>query len=387
MTSSFSKIVAGATRRPCSILIAAVAAALVAPAAAQAAQGFVGVTDHDQVVRLADQTLPGVSTPVTVRGLRQGDAIIALDRAPSGALLALGRSSAIYTLHTKAARVTEKLPPFTGSIDADGPVTFAVAADGRTVRVIARGLDAVVDLANGAVVPSPPLAYAPGDPHAGQTPALAADTLPDGLLVGVDVTAGDFVVQRSVGGPLVTSAAVPGTFQNPTRLTVAGDGSAWLAARLGSNNGRDYEQSRLVRFDPATGAVSHGNGPYLMRELVALAAVGSTPADNTVPRATITVPRHESLASIRRHHGVVSSVRVSEGGQTAVTVSDPRGRTIGFGFALRDDPGRLTITSYANSRGRSELGRLVGERVRLHFTVHDFAGHKRVFDRWTTIAR
>ena len=78
--------------------------ALLAPGVAHAAQsshdaqGFVGVTDTGRVVRFSDRTLPAISTPVAVSGLSGGDAIVALDRAPSGELLALGRSSAIYTL-------------------------------------------------------------------------------------------------------------------------------------------------------------------------------------------------------------------------------------------------------------------------------------------------
>jgi hypothetical protein len=310
-----------------------------------------------------------------------------LDRAPSGQLLALGRSSAIYALDPSAGRATEKLAPFAGSIDPGAPVTFSISPDGQAALVIAPGVDANVSLAGGPATPAPPPAYAPGDPHAGQMPALAVDALSDGRLAGIDAAHGDFVAQQSAGGPLSTSTAVPGALENPIRVTVAPDGSVWLAAKLGANNGREYDQSRLVRFDPATGRVSRADGPYLSRELVALAAVGPVPVPTAPPTAQITVPTRESRRAIDAHHGIVARVRLSEGGQVVVSTRDRSGRVLGFGLSSRDDAGTLTITSMSSARDLRELRRLTGTRVELRFTVHDFAGHRRAYDRWTEIAR
>ena len=373
------------------ILAIMLAAALPAPGVAHAAQsrhdahGFVGVTDTGRLVRFSDRTLPGTSTPVAVSGLRDGDAIVALDRAPSGELLALGRSSAIYALDPSTGRATEKLAPFAGSIDPGAPVTFSIAPDGDTALVIAPGVDENVSLAGGAATPSPAPAYAPGDPNAGKTPALAADALSDGRLAGIDAAHGDFVVQQSAGGPLTTSTAVPGALENPIRVTVAPDGSVWLAAKLGANNGREYHQTRLMRFDPTTGRIGHADGPYLPRELVALAAVGPVLVPTAPPSAQITVPTRESLRAIDAHHGIVARVRLSEGGQVVVSTRDRSGRSIGFGLGTRDDAGSLAITSVSNARDLRELRRLTGTRVQLRFTVHDFAGHMRAYDRWTEI--
>lgn len=373
------------------ILAVMLAAALPAPALAHAAQsshdaqGFVGVTDTGRVVRFSDRTLPAISMPVAVSGLRAGDAIIALDRAPSGELLALGRSSAIYTLDPRTGRASQRLTPFTGSIDPSAPVTFSIAPDGTTALVMGPGVDENVNLTTGTATPAPPPAYAPGDPHAGQTPALAADALSDGRLAGIDAAHRDFVVQQSAGGPLTTSTAVPGALENPTRVTVAPDGSVWLAAKLGANNGREYHQTRLVRFDPATGRVSRANGPYLSIELVALAAVGPVPVPTAAPQAQITLPARESLREIDAHHGIVARVRLLEGGQVVVSTRDRSGRSIGFGFDTRDDAGSLAITSTSNAKDLLELRRLTGTRAQLRFTVHDFAGHMRAYDRWTEI--
>jgi Domain of unknown function (DUF4394) len=345
----------------------------------------VGVTDTGRVVRFSDRTLPAISTPVAVSGLRGGDAIVALDRAPSGELLALGRSSAIYTLDPSTGRATQKLAPFTGAIDPNAPVTFSIAPDGMTALVMGPGVDENVSLASGMATPAPPPTYAPGDPHAGQTPAVAADALSDGRLAGIDVAHGDFVMQQSPGGPLITATAVPGALENPTRVTVTANGAVWLAAKLGANNGREYHESRLVRFDPATGRVSRANGPYLPLELVALAAVGPVPAPTAPPTAQITVPSRASLREIDGHHGIVARVRLSEGGQVVVSTRDRGGRAIGFGLGTRDDAGSLTITSTSNAKDLRELRQLTGRRVQLRFAVHDSARHMRVYARWTEI--
>jgi hypothetical protein len=250
---------------------------------------------------------------------------------------------------------------------------------------MASGVDENISLASGAATPAPPPAYAPGDPHAGQTPVLAADALPDGRLAGLDAAHGDFVVPQSAGGVLTTSTAVPGALENPARVTVAPDGSVWLAAKLGANNGREYRQSRLVRFDPATGRASHAHGPYLGVELVALAAVGPVPVPAAPPHAQIMVPTRELLRDIDAHHGIVTRVRLSEGGQVVVSTRDRSGRTLGFGFDTRDDAGSLAITSMSNAKELRELRRLAGTQVRLDVRVHDFAGHVRTYDRSTEI--
>lgn len=371
----------------------ALAAALLAPGMAQAApsthdaQGFAAMTDTGRVVQFADATIPGISTPTAVSGLRAGDAIVALDRAPSGQLLALGRSSAIYTLDPSTGQATQTLAPFTGSIDPNDPVTFTVAPNGATALVMTPSVDVQVDLATGAATPATALAYAPGDPHAGLTPALVADTEPDGRLVGVDVAHGDFVVQQRPGGPLTTSTAVPGALAAPTRITVASDGSAWLTTKLVGSNGRQYRQSRMVRFDPSTGKVTHAGGPYMLRELGALASVGPVSVPTAPPRATISIPRRESLRVVDARHGILARVRVSEGGQVVVSTRDPRGHAIGFGLGTRDDAGTVTVTSTSNAHGLRDLRHLIGRRVRMHISVHDFAGHTRVYDRWTQIVR
>jgi hypothetical protein len=285
--------VARAKRRQSSVFVPVVALVLAAPSVAHAAQGFVGVTNRGQVVRLSDQTLPGVSTPVRLSGLRSLDSLVAVDRAPSGALLALGRSSAIYTLDAVRGRVRQTLPPFTAAIHGEGPLTFTVAAGGSTRDRSGRRR-------GGGSRDGCGVAGGPADVRAGRlarrTAGGARHRHAAGRATGrVRRRGGQLVVQRAAGGPLSTSTALPGGFGEPTRITVAPDASAWLSARRPTGE----SQSRLVRYDSATGRVGDADGPYLVRDLVALAAVGPVPNDTRAPSARISVPPRESLRTLR----------------------------------------------------------------------------------------
>src|SRR3954469_25398924 len=166
-------------------LVAAVVAslALAVPAAAGAADSFVGVTDGTKLVQFHSDTLPGLSTPVAIGGLPAGEQVLALDRAPSGDVLAVSTAGTLSALDADRARVTRRVASLAGPIPAEAPTTLAVAADGATARVLPPGRDVVVDLAAGAVTRN----------DAAPSTAIAADLLPDGTLRGVDVASGHAV--------------------------------------------------------------------------------------------------------------------------------------------------------------------------------------------------
>lgn len=87
----------------------------------------------------------------------------ALDRTPDGRLLGLGSSSAIYTIDLKAMTAKLRLAAV-GAPVPEGAVTFAVAADGTTARLIAGGRDLTIDLRSGTTTQ-----------NAAQAPPVAAD--------------------------------------------------------------------------------------------------------------------------------------------------------------------------------------------------------------------
>ena len=79
--------------------------------------------------------------------------------------------------------------------------------------------------------------------------------------------------------------ATPFPDLQPERSTVASDGSVWTAANLTDKPNRPA-QSRLVRYDPATGQITGQDGAFLGVRLDALTADGPVADDKTAPNAT-----------------------------------------------------------------------------------------------------
>ena len=147
----------------------------------------------------------------------------------------------------------------------------------------------------------------------------------------------------------------------------------WTAAKAG----RD-PQSRLVRYDPATSRISGHNG--LGVELAALADDGAVADDTTKPTATVSgsvLHRH-----VKRGHSYYTGVRVTvdEGGRRFGTLR-LGDKIAGFGLVSRYTAGTSSL-QIGPSRGDA-LRKAAAEhrRARVHLTVRDWAGNKRIYDR------
>ena len=239
---------------------AALAAAVIAPSAAHAAEGFTAVTSAGQIVQLHSDSSPGLSGIHKVTGLAAGERIVGLDRAPSGELLALTSAGNIASVDRDTGKATAKFAaPVTAAVDPNAALTFAVAPDGASARIITAGRDVTINLATGPRRPARASASPPGDPNAGVQAAAALDYAADGRLIGVAAGQGAYAVQTAAGAAtLQTLAATPFPNLEPERSTVASDGSVWTAANLTDKPNRPA-QSRLVRYDPATGQVNGQN--------------------------------------------------------------------------------------------------------------------------------
>jgi hypothetical protein len=371
---------------------AALGAALVTPSAAHAAEGFTGVTTAGQVAVFQSDSLPGVKSLVAVSGLGAGEQVVGLDRAPDGALLALTSAGNLATLDPATGKATMKYGhPVTAAIDPlAGALTFAVAPDGATARIIVAGRDETVTLATGATAAtSPALAFAVGDANAGADPGAAVDFGPDGRLLGLSAARGAFVAETAPrGGTLSTLAALPFTAAAPVRATVGSGGIVYAVSALRGPSAASPAQSRLVRFDPATGRVTGQNGTFFGQRLGAIASTGGVPDDTTKPTATIsgrTLRRHVSRGRAS-YTGV--SLKVSEPGQVVASLR-LRGRLVGFGLVSTDVAGRVQL-QVVPRKGTSALLRSAaadGRRALLHLTVHDWAGNQRAYDRAVRLAR
>jgi hypothetical protein len=361
------------TRSPKTPLLAAALAGLTlaAPAAAHAADAFVGVTDGNQLVHFSSDTIPGLSVAESIDGLPGGERLVALDQSSSGELIALGRSGTLYGLGTggNRAKVTRTTGGFGLLIPPDSSATLTVAPDGKSARVIAAGRDKTVDLTTGAVTADAPAAAA----------SVAADLGADGVLRGVD-PASNSVVTLDAGGEH-TVASLGGTqTHSPTAVTTAPDGVLWITTAL-SPRPNAPKQSHLLRFDPKTGQL-HAVNTYLFQQLDALASVGTTPDDTTAPTVSVHIPR-QNLKSALKHRGYIAEITTSEPGQTVMSARVGSSyRAFGFDTAIHG--GKIRVLAFSK-QGR--IRATAGHRVRLHIAVHDWAGNTKVLDRYFILAR
>ncbi|HEX5924873.1 MAG TPA: hypothetical protein VFY45_13655 [Baekduia sp.] len=351
------------------LLVAALAGlTLAAPAAAHAADAFVGVTDGNQLVHFSSDTIPGLSAATSIDGLPGGERIVALDAGAPGELIALGRSGTLYALDAAQHKVTRTAGGFGLPIAPESSATLSVASDGKSARVIAAGRDRTVDLTSGAVTADAPAAA-----------NLAADLGTDGVLRGVDPASNSIVTLDGSGEHVVASLGDTRT-HNPTAVTTAPDGVLWITTGL-QPRPRGYKQSHLLRFDPKTGQL-HAINSYLFRQLDALAAVGTTPEDTTAPKVSVHIPR-QSIKSALRHRGYIAEITTSEPGQTVMSARVGSSYRA-FGFATAIHGGKLRVLA---SSKQPRIRATAGHRVRLHIAVHDFAGNTKVLDRYFTLAR
>jgi Domain of unknown function (DUF4394) len=363
---------------------AALAAAVIAPSAANAAEGFTAVTSGGDVVQLHSDSVPGLTGIHKVTGLAAGERIVGLDRTPTGELLGLTSAGNLASVNRDTGKATPRFPaPVTTAVAANAPVTFAVTPDGATARIITPGRDVVVNLATGAATNGPGLTFAAGDPHAGAQAAPALDYAADGRLIGVDAAQKAYAVQTAVGAStLQTLAGIPFATIEPTRSTVASDGSVWTATNL-SDKPHRAPQSRLVRFDPSTGQIRGQNGVYLLDRLDAIAADGAVADDKTRPNARLSGTVLERKVNKRGDaYWTGLTVKANEGGQTVASIR-LNGKVAGMGLASIDRAGSVKLEFGANRRYGAALRRAAAahRRVVVHVTVNDWAGNKHIFDR------
>jgi membrane-associated protease RseP (regulator of RpoE activity) len=370
---------------------AAIGAAALAPSAAQAAEGFTGVTTDGRVAHFQTDTIPGLSPkPVKVTGLAAGERIVGLDRTPSGELLALTSAGNVESLDATTGKATAKFSaPVTGALDPGGPVTFAVAPDGKTARIVTANRDEIVDLATGVAKAAGGLTFAPGDRHAGARAMLAFDYEPDGRLIGIDPAQGAIAVQTAAGASTVsTLAGLPFKALEPVRATVASDGSVWAAAALPTHHCNDQPQSRFVRYEPATGKVTGVNGTYLGVQLAAVADDGQVPDDTTKPTASI-------RGSVVRRHVIRG---FSLYGPLGVKVSDPGqvtaqlllgGKVVASGLESTDVAGFMDVELLPRKGKGATLRRAAAahRRAVVRMTLHDWAGNNRTYQKHVRLSR
>jgi len=362
---------------------AALAAAVIAPSAANAAEGFTAVTSTGDVVQLHSDSAPGVTGVHKVTGLAAGESIVGLDRTPTGELLGLTSAGNIASVDRDTGKATLKFQaPVTTAVAVNAAVTFAVAPDGASARIITPGRDVVINLATGAATDRSGLTFAAGDPHAGAQAAPALDYAADGRLIGVDAGQGAYAVQTAAGAATLQTIVGAGfPTLEPLRSTVASDGSVWTATNLSVKPNRPA-QSRFVRFDPATGAV-RSQSAVLGERLDALTADGPVADDKTAANATFSgTVLHRQVKRGQYSYWTGLRIKTNEGGQTLASMR-LNGEVIGFSLVTRYSAGSASMDFGARKQAAAALRKAAKahRRVVVHITVNDWAGNKHIYDR------
>src|SRR5438094_4126984 len=97
-----------ATHRRRTLVPALAFALLAAPAGAHASQGFVGVTADGKVATFTAAVAPGLTSLRPLKGVVRGARILALDRTPRGAVLALDAAGRIFDLDRGTGALTPR---------------------------------------------------------------------------------------------------------------------------------------------------------------------------------------------------------------------------------------------------------------------------------------
>ncbi len=354
----------------------ALMAVLGVPVSAQAAEGFVGVTERGSVVRFTSQSPYSLTTPKRPAGLAPGERIVALGRGERG-VVAVGSSARLYALDPRTAKATAIGPWFPQGLRG-ARFSLAAAPNSDRARLLSDvGQDLVVDLQTGATSDGPGLRR-----ESDGTPLRpAADLTPQGALFGVQLNPALYVRELAPGTTTmaVSPLETPSEFGlgEPAAFQLGDDGKAYVVAVL-SDRQRD-RQSAFLTIDPATGRFAAPRALGFRsfgRRLTTFTSVGEVPDDHKAPKVRVSTLRRISVRALIDHR-VPLKVRSSEAGQVTASLRIG-GRSIGFGFDSRDTPGTFEVSNFGlTSRERRRIRADVGRRVRVVIGVSDDNGNRR----------
>jgi hypothetical protein len=378
--------------------------ALGAPATAQAAEQFAGLTNDDQLVLFRSDSPGALQNAVPISGLQFNEELLGLDVWPTdGRIYALGSSNRIYVLDPTTGHATPVsnvpfAPPLNGT-------TFAFNIDPTTgqARVISNtGQDLRINVSNGQVAGvDAPFTYQAGDPGAGTTPELAALAYTRPPTGGGSAAMYAIETNRDVLTTAATNAATVRTLGPlnvsvgvPAALDIASDGAAYAALRPGG-----IRFPILYKLDLTTGAASPVLGDEALSTIahrissrtrrdtpvIAMTALGEVPSDLTLPRALLAVPNTRGQKRLLSR-GLGFSVACDEACTVAAEWKVGRApvqRTPEK--AVQATAGQVRLRLRIRHDGRVQLRQGKAHRVRLRVTVTDAAGNETTVRRRITV--
>jgi hypothetical protein len=370
--------------------LAATSLGLLAPAGAQAAETFYGVTDSNRLVTFQSDSPGAIRSSVPITGLADSDeGITGIDVRPADrGLYGTGSEGVLYRIDP-ATGVANPVGASAGfgvrgrSFGAD----FNPVAD-RLRLVSEAGMNARINPATGQGVTDANLAYAAGDPNAGRAPAVVAAAYTNNVagatateLFGLDTTRDALVLQSPPdGGVLRTRGSLGFDAVSPAGFDIAGsDGRAWAAFRragkrdvglyvLNVNTGRAFRAVRRNAIATYTGSKRD--------PLRALAAKGADGDDTTPPVIKIRRRSRTNVTDLLRGRALRLTVSYSEACTITTDLMMGKRRVGRVKSKAVGEAGRRAVRVKLTRRGRSIVRASGRARIRLRLNATDVAGNK-----------
>ncbi|HEV2813353.1 MAG TPA: DUF4394 domain-containing protein [Solirubrobacteraceae bacterium] len=370
-------------KKAVAVAVAACAALLCAPAAANAADVIYGLTESNRLVRFNSDRPGHVLESVPVQGLVQGETLVGIDVRPeTDALYAVGTSNRVYQVNPDTGATRRAFGAFSPALSgASFGVDFNPVADAlRIVSDAEQNLRIPFGGGNaGNANDDQPLQYAAGDPGAGTNPAVAGagytNSFPgatETVLYDID-TARDTLVRQAPpnAGTLTTVGPLGLDAEAAAGFDVSPQGNVAYAALRPAGQPRHA----LYRVDLATGGLTVAAAPAAIGVDATLrgiaVATGAVDDDRTKPEMSVAF----SSTILEQN---VDPLRPSISCDEACTITVSarvEGRAAGTGTASLDDAGRVTVEIPLNASAQRRIARRGTELISLDVTSVDAAGN------------
>lgn len=370
------------SRKVLTAFLAVVAAAVAVPSSASAGQALYATTAENRLILINSSAPAHALRDVAIRGLPANERIVGLDIRPNtGQLYGLGASSRVYILN-----------PATGLAGAIGAGPFTPLLSGTlfgldfnpTVDRLRTSSDTDQNLrlnpTNGAVVATDGnYAYAAGDPNAGQNPVVegiaytnSVATATSTELFGIDTARNVLVkVNPPNNGTLATVGAIGVDAQSPAAFDVGVNGTGYATFKV---PGQTTPALHTINLATGAAAAAAGTRSVTGRNIVAIAAAGTLPDDNTKPDVSISLSSTQLESRLKQNDSVQPGVACDE---TCVITAQLRrgGTTLGTGTTGIIGAGKTLVKIPLSNTAVSIINREGTELFDVRVTVVDAAGN------------
>ena len=363
-------------------VLAAVTAALAAPAGASAADTIYGVTDGNRLIQFSSEAPGAAAADIPITGLGSGEKVVGFDVRPSDDnLFAVTNQNRAVQVNTVTGQTRAVFGPFApGLAGTSYGVDFNPQAN--ALRIVSDADQNLRVTAANVTNNDGPLAYAAGDPGAGTNPSVGAVAYtnnvpgaPNTQLLGID-SARDALVRIDPpnNGTLTTIGALGTDADEPVGFDISAAGVGYAAFRT------DEGPPLLSRIDLTNGRaseVAEVNGitiPEGAGALVDIAVIGTSPDDNTRPNLSVAFS-----STILEQNTATLEPSVSCDETCTVTVeAQVQGRDAGEGTGVIVGAGRTTVDVRLNAAARARIARRGTELISLDIVATDAAGNRAV---------